>query len=518
MKEQFELFRPKEFTGSGDKHLFALINELSKLIIRLEKRYYYNTLKFDANQNFIMANLLIELAEDLHNDIGLWKSIEQYNKTLFNTPLPLFVDENTEIQECFDKNRIKFFIYNIIVEFDENVILSPQHKDLEILARGVSQFLEVKFKAVPKESGVKLFLHQKDEYGWDFKSKLVWASLGSYLFRSSCYSYAVKKNLSNMDIETVDDFICQESSVWSGLTVVDIVAKALELPEKLQQDVLSWNERLVSIYRVISFKNDIFELENIINEQIYKVQSFKEAIVFKKNHFVLGGLVPYGEYYYWSGVQRDLGKMDSKTITNLKNDFVLKSTRIVYRYDKKLLNRALESIKVHYADFKSYFNTDLVYFKDGISMAAALQNKDKQKYDALSKEDLKEVMKKHNLKNPFPNMHLSKDLLQAKNGLGVFFNPNEGTEIMMDFDDITNGFRKKGVNLTKNEKSAIQQFIFSSAISPNFVLRMIADYGEKSIASAFVINNDVNCTSFLLHKYKGHFYKNRYPEISLKID
>lgn len=517
MKKQFEQFRPKEFTGNGDKYLFPLISELSKVISHLEKQYYYDTLKFDKNQNFIMANLLIELAEDLHNDTGLWKSIEHYNKTLFNTPLPLFVDEGIEITECFDKNRIKFFIYNIFPEFDDEVILSPHHKDLEILANGVSLFLQDKFKNVPKESGIKLFLLQKDEFGWDFKRKLLWVVLNSYLFRYSCYSYAAKNNAGKMEIETVDDFICQENTIWSGLGVIDIMAEALKLPEKIKHDVRSWYERLVSFYKVVSLKNDVLEVENIITEQKYLVRTFADDNIFKKDYFVFGGLVPYDDYYYWSGVQRSLGKLNFKEIQKLKADFILKTSRIVYRYDKKLLSKAQESVNSLYEDFKSFYKDDLVYFKDGFSMAAAFQKKDKQKYDAISKDKLTKIMKDNNFKRPFPKMNLSKDLLNSENGIGVFFNPTEGIEIMMGFDTITTGFRKNGENLTNDEKTAIQEFIFSSAISPAFVDRVIAGYGSKSIASSFVIDTDINCIPFLLHKYKGHFYRNRYPSISIKI-
>jgi len=517
MKKQFEQFRPKEFTGSGDKYLYPMISELSKVILHLEKSYYYDTLKFDKNQNFIMANLLIELAEDLHNDIGLWKSIEYFNKTLFNTPLPLFVDENIEITECFDKNRIKFFVFNIFPEFDDEVILSPHHKDLEMLANGVSLFLQDKFKNVPKESGIKFFLFQKDEFGWDLKRKLVWVVLNSYLFRYSCYRYAAKNNGGKMDIETIDDYICQENTIWSGLGVIDIMAEALNLPEKIQHDVRSWYERLVAFYKVVSLKNELLEVENIITEQKYVVRTFKDDDIFKKDYFVFGGLIPYGDYYYWSGVQHGLGKLNFKDIQKLKSDFVLKSSPIVYRYDKKLLSRAQESVKSLFEDFKSYYKDDLVYFKDGFSMAASFQKKDKQKYDALSKDQLTKVMKDNNFKNPFPNMNFSKDLLNSENGIGVFFNPSEGMEIMMGFDDITNGFRKDGVNLTQDEKTTIQEFIFSSSISPAFVHRLISKYGHKSIASSFLINKDLNCIPFLLYKYKGHFYRNRYPSISIKI-
>jgi len=520
MKKQFEQFRPKGFTGSGDRFLYPLIIELSKEIYKLEKSYSYNTLKLDESQNFRMSNLLIEFAEDLHNDIGLWSSIEHYNNLMFNTPLPLFVPENTEINGCFDKNRIKFFFYTIFVEFDDNLIFSPQHHDLEVLATGVSLFLTQKFKSVPKFSGVKLFLNQHNDYGWDFKRKLVWIGLNSYLFRYSCYRYAQEKNDGKIEIAIaiIDDFICQENTIWSGLGVIDILAKALELPEKIEADVRSWYERFISYYRVVSLKNKILELENLINNEKYLIQTDDDANIFQPGEVVLGGLVPFGDYYYWSGSQRKLGKLDDNTILELKNNFVRKSTRIVYRYDKKLLAKAYDSVKGHYDDFKAFFKDDLVIFKDGKSMKLALETKDQQKNDVLSKIGLNLLFNKNKIKDPSPKMNLSNDILESKNGIGLYFNPDEGMEIMLFFDDLNKGFSKKGENLTPDEKETIREFISSRAISPNFVQKMIAKNGDSSIAASFNIHKDVKCTNYLLHQYKGHFYRNKYPEISFKID
>lgn len=204
-------------------------------------------------------------------------------------------------------------------------MLSPNHKDLEILAEGISQFLQFKFKTVPKDSGVKLFLNQPNKYGWDFKKKLVWIGLNSYLFRLSCFRFAQEKNDGKIEIPVIDDFICQENTIWSGLGVIDIVAKALDLPEKIQNDVRSWYERLVSYYKVIQVKDNILELENIINEQIYKVQLDTGQYYFNKDHIIFGGIVPYGDYYYWSGIQNDLGKVGIEKMQKIKNDFTSKA-------------------------------------------------------------------------------------------------------------------------------------------------------------------------------------------------
>ncbi len=500
--------------------MYPLIKGLSKVISQVEKVYFFDTLKLDKSQNFIMSNLLIEFAEDLHNDIGLWKSIEDYNNSMFNTPLPLFVNENCKIEDTFDIHRIKYFIYTIFHEFDDELIISPEHRDLKILAEGVSNFLNLKFKSVPKDSGVKLFLSQPNDYGWDFKRKLVWVGLNSYLFRYSCYRYIQEENNGEMDIATIDDFICQENTYWSGLGVIDILAKALELPEKIQSDIRSWYERLVSFYRVISLKDNILELENIINEQVYQVHLENDQNVFRNEDIVFGGIVPYGESYYWSGVQQRFGKVTKDKLRKAKNDFVTKSTRIVYRYDKNLLGKALEDIEAHCSDFKSFFDNDLVIFQDGLTMAAALYKKDKEKYEKyekLPKNKLNGLMKKRSSKNPFPNMNLPDYILNANDGVAVYFNPGEGIEIMSGFDDVKRGFEKRGMNLTEDEQDAIRQFIESVTISPNFVMRMVKENEDKSIASSFLIDHEINCTSFLLHKFKGHFFRNRYPEISYSL-
>ena len=261
------------------------------------------------------------------------------------------------------------------------------------------------------------------------------------------------------------------------------------------------------------------ELENIINETRYNIKIEVDSHLFKVNHFILGSIVPFGDYWYWSGVQHNLGVIEDKDkIKTLKNDFIKSSSRIVYRYHKQLLNKAQETVKVNYEDFISFFGNDLVIFDDGLSMAAALQKKDKQKYDALPKEKLAEVMKKHGLNNPFPNMKFPDSVLNCKNGVAVFYYNAEGIEIMLSYHNLISGLKKQGEDLTEDEEDAIRGFIESTSISPDFVFRVLQDYSVKSLQKAFFLNTDNDDLVFLLHRYKGHFYRNRYPDVSLVLD
>jgi hypothetical protein len=517
-KQQFDRFRPVSFIGEGDKYLFPLIQELNKLIPLLEKKYAYKAVKLDKTQTFIMANLLIEFAEDLHNNIGFWRSIEEYNNLMFNTPLPLFVAENTTITDCFDKNRIKFFIYTLFCEFDPDLILPPTQSDLEILATGVSKFLTEKFANVPKDSGIKQFLSQPNDYGWEFKRKLVWTGQNCYLFRYSCYRYANERNEGKMDIETIDDFICQETTYWSGLGLIDILSKCLRLPQNIERDVRTWYERLVSYYRVVSNKNQILELENLVNKQIYKILSDGDVSMFKKDGVIFGGIVPYGDYFVWSGVQKNFGKVNNANMELELNDFIHRASRIVFRYDKQLLSEAVESINMQYVEFKTYFKSDLMVFKNGKEMEKALIDKEKLRYSTLSKSELNDFMTKHNLKDAYPKINFPDHLLNSKHSVAIYFNPDEGMEIMTYYDLLISGLNKKGRYLTSDEQETIIGLIESDSISPKFVKNLMQEYGEKSIAAVYLLNPSFSCVDYLLHKYKGHYFRNRYPSISLKMD
>jgi len=507
--------RPKGFNNREDKFLIPLINEIEQLIKDTQTLYLHNTIKLSKNKRNVLSTLIIEFAEDLHNKIGLWNSVEYYNKQLFNTPLPLFVNSENEIKEDFDERRVRCLIYILFCELIPDLVIAPKHRDLDLLAKTVSAFLLDKFQNVPRISSVKEFLSQPNNLDWDVKRKLVWVGTNSYLFRMSFNRYITEKNNGEMDIRAIDDFVCQENTIWSGLGVIDILAKTLDLPAKLADDVRSWYEQYLSYYRVISSTDNTITLENLINETRYIVRSnIEQNNVFKVDNIIFGGIVHYGDYWNWSGVQNNCGKLDNNTIDEYINIFIRNASRIIYRYDKKLLMKAKKSLKTHYEDFIAYFGSDLITFKDGYSMTTALQKKEREKFESLPPKELEAHLKKQGLKNPFPGMDISDDLLNSENGIGVYFNHDTGIEIMPCFDDILSGFKKEGKDLKEDECEAIRNFITSDVISPNFVKTLVERYGDKSINTSFLLNSEIRIVDYLLHRYKGQYFRNKYPEIT----
>ena len=128
-----------------------------------------------------------------------------------------------------------------------------------------------------------------------------------------------------------------------------------------------------------------------------------------------------------------------------------------------------------------------------------------------------EFLEKNNRSDVAPQTSFPPELLESTDGIGVYFNPDEGQEMMWRFNDVISGFQKQGRDLNQDEFEMIRGLLRSDNSSPQFVRKLVQEYGDESIASAFLIPQDCDkyYLEYLLRRYKGHFYRNRYPSIKL---
>jgi len=203
---------------------------------------------------------------------------------------------------------------------------------------------------------------------------------------------------------------------------------------------------------------------------------------------------------------------------DLKRDMKRHSSRIVCRYWKEYetLVRTRASA-MHERMVAFHGGKDLVVYPDGLAMAWDWQEEIREQWEAGSPEKIKELIKKHGLKKERPEINLPQDLLEQKDGLGVFLNPDEGKEIMTHFATLVAGLKRKGKGLTEDEEAVIRGFVESPAISPRFVRRVLEDYGSDSVRAAFVLSGDLPeyWLDYLLRSRKGHYYRKRYPALSV---
>jgi hypothetical protein len=201
----------------------------------------------------------------------------------------------------------------------------------------------------------------------------------------------------------------------------------------------------------------------------------------------------------------------------LRKNMLEKNSAITYRYCPQRAAMAREKVRTHYASFVEHYRNDLVVFPDGLSAAAAEQKRMEAQWGAASPGTVARLMKAAGLTQPRPSMSFPPEFLKCQQGIGAFFNPAEGEEFMREFNAVLAGFKKRGVGLTENELEGIRDFMESEAISPAFVLRLVQEHGSESIGVSYLIKDFQEKThlAYLLRRFKGHFYRRRYPSLSL---
>ena len=259
------------------------------------------------------------------------------------------------------------------------------------------------------------------------------------------------------------------------------------------------------------------DVQNILNERSYTIRAEHIDNTFQVDQLVFGSLVPWEGEWYWSGMQYSYDDVTDEALQQLKQDFVRRLPHVVYRYCDDLAEKAREVTRKDYQEFVAYYGDDLVIYPDGYTMAADTQTFYEKRFESAPKEVVEAFVKKHNLAKPSPNMSYPPELLESKNGIGVYFYPDEGVEIMNRFDDVVNGLKKKGRDLTEEEWESIKGVMRSEAICPQFMRKLVQEYGDESIASTFFIRetSDKVYLEYLFRRYKGHFYRNRYPSLSI---
>ena len=509
--------RPSGYIAKGDKYVLRLADELERVLAKTQQSLKYDTLRLPTSELEELAGVLVEFAEDVHNSIGIWNSLERYSTEFFGTPLPFVLEPKEDMgQESINEHRIQHLLWVLYSELNPQLILSPTHRDLKQLAEAVSSFLKGRFAKIPRGSSVKKFLSQPNKFGWDVKRKLIWLGTHSYLFRNSFRNY-VEDRGGKPEIAIIDDFVCEKTTAWSGLGVIDILASILDISEEQRTGLRSWHARHQAYYRIIANKGQISEVVNIINDKPYTVRISAEKNPFEVGRIVLGSLVPWNGEWYWSGTQYTLDNITEEALQEPKDAFCRKFPEIIYRYCSELAEKAKQANDRQYHEFTKYHGNDLVIYPDGLSMAADRQKEIRLQWESKPKETITRAIEKFKLKGPEPDIAFPRDLLETENGVAVYYNPDEGTEIMTGFNSIVSGLKKRGKDLSEEEERGIRSFVWSDSVSPKFVRRLTQEYGSESIEAAFLIrgSHDESHIDYLLRRYKGAYYRGRYPRIAL---
>ncbi|MBE7504184.1 MAG: DUF3843 family protein [Verrucomicrobiales bacterium] len=514
--------RPTGPPGRADKYLPEIAQELRRVLEKSQLGFPDHSVVWPHETLGHLAAVLVEFGEDLHSDAGLWRSLESYNREFFDTPFPLAADTDLAAAPTrFDPRRIQHLLWTLWKKADPEGCPGPTHPNLLRLAGTAGTFLAERFARLPADSGVRAFLAGPSQFGWDIKRKLVWLGTKSYLFRQF-FAHYVSGHEEGATVGVTDDFICQETTGWSGLGVIDILASALDVSAEDRATLRSWYERHAAFYRVLTRKDrggetELLTVRNLINGQAYTVRVHMPRCPFQPGLVVFGSLTPWRGEWYWSGEQRTCGNVPEHEEAGLRKEMLERHPGIAYRYCPAEAAQAREANRKQHEKFVAHYGADLVVYPDGLALAAAEQKRLESLWRAADPEHVRRVMCERGPDQPRPPMRLSREFLDHDQGIGAFYNPDEGVEFMLGFHHVLSGLRKQGEALSDKERDALRHLVSDRAISPALVHRLVREHGAASVLETFHLRDlpPERALAFLLRCQKGQFHRKRYPSLSL---
>ena len=122
--------RPSEYQGQGDSRLEHLVRKTKRMLCNIQQDFAYDTLHLDRDALGDLAGILVDFAEDLHNDTGIWEAYERYNVEFYGTALPLTLGEGSDSRTGFHSDRFRHMLWILYPLFIDGLVLSPMHQDL----------------------------------------------------------------------------------------------------------------------------------------------------------------------------------------------------------------------------------------------------------------------------------------------------------------------------------------------------------------------------------------------------
>jgi hypothetical protein len=149
-----------------------------------------------------------------------------------------------------------------------------------------------------------------------------------------------------------------------------------------------------------------------------------------------------------------------------------------------------------------------------------MKDRVRQYYKAFKKLRLKKIpkekKKKYNLEDGIPPLDLPEPLLESPD-TAIFYVAGKGINFLTGFREFLGALEKKGQDLTENEEETIYGYVTESGVPYQLFLHLRKDYSFESVRCAFRIKewNEERDMEFLLRRYKGRQYKEKFPHIKL---
>ena len=151
-------------------------------------------------------------------------------------------------------------------------------------------------------------------------------------------------------------------------------------------------------------------------------------------------------------------------------------------------------------------------------MAEAMQQKFHQYQSASApKAEVEALLQRHHLLHHPRQIDWSPDLLACEDGIGVYFNPEEGQEMMTSVRRGAPWLAKTRERCDGGRNGGHQTIPLRRCYqSPICAQTRAGLWGRLHCRSVFDPQDcDTYYLEYLLRRYKGHFYRQRYPSLTI---
>ena len=77
----FHVHRPHRRLGRSERSLVKIAQDLTRFLTKAQRSLTFDTLHLSGRKRETLAHILVEFAEDLYQDIGIWRSLERIIST-----------------------------------------------------------------------------------------------------------------------------------------------------------------------------------------------------------------------------------------------------------------------------------------------------------------------------------------------------------------------------------------------------------------------------------------------------
>jgi hypothetical protein len=492
--------RPPVFTGRGDKYLAGHAQELRRLIAKAAHRHP-ELRRLGDRASAQLGVCLAEMAEDLHNDIGIWRAVEQANQERRQTPLPFLMAPGDTPPAGFDARRFQYYLYVILRHGLYQPGLKPRAAALQSLAETVSRYCVEKFSLMPAESGVKRLLEFAQGDYLVIKEVLAWFGTNSYLLRP-LFDMVVAGLRENRSALTAQ-YCRNVHTVWLGFKPLELLARVLPLSDADRQDLLGWGKPAPCGGELVAVRNigkDEYEatLRSLLSGREYGGRAYAKEDVLVTGRLGRGNLVAWRGQRYWDLFFHEPHQRDYSggQLAALRRNDAVSAGDGVFALCPELAAPARARLAEFHQQFLARHGGEWAVVRTGREAAEIWLDQQRAIAPAGDAPTLAEAA-----------MILPHQFLEAQDGVGVFSDPAHGLSFNDRFDALLAALKKPAGPWTDAESRALTNAVVDYKINPAFTRKLAAEHGQQAFLARFDLAEEPEQLAFdwLLDAYRGPY-------------